>query len=435
MARVFFDGVLLDPELPAPVRGGVLVEGGRIVARLPEGAAAPADAERVALGERLLAPGYLDLHYHGRLIFGHAAQAERELADAGRRLLRHGVTAFLPTTVAWPRQRLLAQVSAWAAACDALANDARGAIAQPLGLHLEGPWIRAEAAGAQPLAAVRPYDAGEGAEVLARAEGWLRMVTLAPEAPGASKLLDALARAGIRAALGHSHADERAVLRAIDAGASHVTHLFNAMGALHHRQPGLAGVTLTDERLSCDLICDGIHVHPAMVRLATRAVKAPRLSLISDRVEPPDDAARAASEDAPARDDAVSDASHDAAAPVDTAGTADTASTSAADTDFGAGLVVEQGGALRLPDGRLAGSALTLDRAVQNAHAFGGLTLLEAVAAATLHPARVLGIEAQHGALQSGSRADLLLLDPTGAIQQIWLAGQRVEPSSGEERR
>jgi N-acetylglucosamine-6-phosphate deacetylase len=167
---------------------------------------------------------------------------------------------------------------------------------------------------------------------------------------------------------------------------THVTHLFNGMASMHHREPGPAGLALTDDRLSCDLICDGAHVHPRMVRLAARA-KGEGLMLITDRVE------------LPAEPRSVS---------------------------FGSGAVSDDGRALRLADGRLAGSSLTLDRAARNARAFGALDPVQAVAACSLRPARLLGIEAERGSLRPGARADLVVLGSQGQVLETWIAGERV---------
>lgn len=366
-----------------------MIEDGRIAARLREGDSVPGDARRVALGGKKLAPGFIDLHFHGSLIFESPDGFASALGRDGAEMLRHGTTAYLPTSVAWSREVLAGNLDRLAEAIDAGVPEA----ATPLGLHLEGPWIHPGAAGAQPGGAIRGFDAAEGADVLARGEGRIRMVTLAPEVDGGAELLRLLGARGIVAALGHSRADAAAVEAAIDRGARHVTHLFNAMGTLHHRAPGLVGVALADDRLSCDLICDGVHVDPRMTRLAAR-VKGERLSLISDRICPPADAASFAS--------------------------------SGLGESFGSGRLIDDGVVLRLEDGRLAGSCLSLDLAIENARRFSGMTQLEAVAACTLRPARVLGIESERGTLRPGARADFAVLDDAGRVAETWLGGARV---------
>jgi N-acetylglucosamine-6-phosphate deacetylase len=382
MPRILLQNAqLLDPEAPEPVPGALLLEGDRIAGRLDTGQ--PVDDARVVdLGGRRLAPGFLDVHHHGRAIFDAPDDAAEGVRQDARYLLRHGVTGFLPTTVAWPARELRERVMA-------ISQETRREVAggaQPLGLHLEGPWILPAAAGAQPPKGIRPYQASEGRELLDAAEGAVRMVTLAPEVPGAVELQGELARRGIVAALGHSKADESETLDAISAGAAHVTHRFNAMPALHHRRPGLTGIALADDRLSCDLICDGVHVHPALVRVAARA-KGERLALITDRLAPPAEA-----------------------------------------RGFGAGGIRDDGQVWRLPDGTLAGSRLHLDQAVRNAIAFKAMTPLAAIASVTLAPARLLGLESQHGTLRPGARADLVVLDADWQVAEIWLGGQRLHP-------
>lgn len=372
--------MLLNPEAPEPGPGALLLDDGRIEAVLELGEAHPEDAEVVDLRGNRVAPGFVDLHFHGRTIF--AAPDARSTADALRHdaaaLLRGGTTSFLATTVAEAAGPLAERVTSLAAA----AADSGQPGARPVGIHLEGPWISSTAAGAQPREGIRAPDPAELGDLISRAGGGLRMLTLAPELEGASRLLEMLGRHGVLGALGHSLASADEVGAAVAEGARHVTHLFNAMGPTHHRAPGLAGATLADDRLSCDLICDGAHVDPIWVRLAARC-KGKRLVLISDCIDPPESG-----------------------------------------PGFGSGALRSDGIALRLPDGRLAGSCVTLARSVQNAQRFAAMTQLDAVRACTELPARLLGIEADCGTLRRGARADLVVLDDAGELQQTWLGGE-----------
>jgi len=374
-------------EALAPRTASVRVEGGRIAAILEADARAP-DAREVDLGGRRLAPGFIDLHFHGELIFAGPNDLHAALDRTAASLLRHGTTGFLATTVAWGPSALRAFMTQFAAWASKVRHD--GATA--LGLHLEGPWINAAAAGAQPGAAICDFDPASGTDTLDIAGEFLRMVTLAPECPGSDALLDALSERRVIASLGHSLAGPDEIDAAMTRGMTHVTHLFNAMGSIHHRAPGAAGYALSHDGLTCDLICDGVHLHPAMVRTAARA-KPGRVMLITDNVSPP----------------------------------ANTA-------DFGAGPVLGDGDALRLPDGTLAGSTLQLDRALRNVQAFGAMSRLEAVAAATLLPARLLGLEHERGTLRVGARADFAILDADDRVVETWIEGRRAWSATDEAR-
>lgn len=390
MTRIWLDdAVLFDPEAPGPAPGSLLIEDGRIAARLEPGRPAPADAQRVALGGARLAPGLIDVHFHGALPAGTPDDAASALLAASASLARHGVTAFLATTVAWPADDLRERVERLVEALDR--GSWPGAV--PIGLHLEGPWIREAAAGAQPPDGIRPYDPREGAALFDRAGAALRLVTLAPELDGARALETELSRRGVRIALGHSLADAKAVAASVANGAQHVTHLFNAMGCTRHRTPagdarmdGFADVALGEPALGCDLIADGAHVHPDWLRLAARQ-KGDRTILISDRID-----------------------------------------VSAADRAgwLGADRMRSDGVAWRLPDGRLAGSLLMLDDAIRNAEQWRVMSFHDAVAACTLRPARLLGIERERGTLRPGARADLVAFDADGSVAQTWIGGRPV---------
>lgn len=370
--------LLVDPEGTEPRHETLLVEDRHIVDRLPPSVTPGEDWRTVALDGRVVAPGFVDLHFHGALFAAPPEDFARVLERDARAMLCGGTTAFLATTVAWSREATAPRVGRLAEA----ARELSGELATCLGLHLEGPWISRDAAGALDAACLRAFEPAHDVEVLARAGEQLRMVTLAPELAGSRELLAELARRGAVASLGHSRATPDAIREAIEQGLAHVTHLFNAMGPLHHRAPGVPGTALASDALSCDLICDGHHVDPALVRVAARA-KGERLMLITDRVELGDEAPGSEAE------------------PV------------------------------RLPDGTLAGSRLTLDRALRGLRSFAGLDLSEAVAACTVRPARLLGVEARHGTLRRGARADLAVLDDGGQALETWLAGRPVWQRDG----
>jgi N-acetylglucosamine-6-phosphate deacetylase len=356
-------GTVLTPD--GPRRADVVVAGGRIAG---VGGDVPAAAPVLAADGLLVGPGLIDLQCNGAVGIDLATAPER-LWEMAAALPRGGVTAWLPTIVTGPpevRRRALAALRAGPPPGD----DDRPR-AEPLGLHLEGPFLAPERRGAHPaehLAAPDP--------AVVAGEGWagaVRLATLAPELPRALDLVRALVAAGIVVSAGHSSATAAEARAAAAAGATYVTHLFNAMAPLGHRAPGLPGVALGDERFRVGLIADGVHVDPVVVAVAARAL-GDRLTLVTDAV-----------------------------APMGTPGAGDAA---------------------RLPDGTLAGSTLTLDQAVRNLAQWAGLPLAAALAAATSAPARVLGL-ADRGTIAVGAVADLVLLDEAGGLVAT-VAGGRV---------
>jgi len=332
---------------PSEESDTVVIDGDRVVA---VGGPVPPGAE--VIEAEIVAPGFIDLQINGAFGIDILSEPGR-LGELARQLPRTGVTAFLPTLVS-------------AAHYPVLDPEVAPGAARPLGIHYEGPFLGR--AGAHDPAALRPP---RDEPFLASA----RLVTLAPELPGALALIETLAARGVSVAVGHTGATFDQARAAIEAGARIATHLFNAMTPLHHRAPGAAAAFLLDPRCTSTLICDGAHVHPAVVELASRCG---RIVLVTDSVAP-----RLAGRD-----------------------------------------LRLEGGAYRLADGTLAGSALTMDQAVRNYRRFTGCGIAEALAAATLAPALALGL-AHHGRLQPGAAADVVLLDAELRVQGAYVGGVR----------
>lgn len=357
---------------PSPPEAGWLVIDDGVVVDVGSGTVG-AGAGVVDLGDALLVPGFLDLQVNGvgDVDFAHADGPAWQRARAA--LLHVGTTGFCPTLVTAPLdsyEPVLTRVASVRAA----GHDG----AAILGVHLEGPFLGATP-GAHPVDLLRPADPAWLARLLDTHPGLVTVVTLAPEADRDLAATRLLARRGVVVALGHSTASYDDAVAAADAGASVVTHLFNAMGPFHQREPGLIGAALSDPRLTPTLIADLVHVHPAALRLATAAKRS--LALVTDAV-------------------AVG------------AATADTASP-------------DRDGVPRLPDGTLVGSRLTLDRAVRNVVGLG-VPVERAVEMATTVPADILELT-DRGRLAPGRRADFVALDPTTlAVRSVWLDGQRV---------
>jgi N-acetylglucosamine-6-phosphate deacetylase len=322
-----------------------------------------APANSVDLGDALLAPGFVDLQVNGSGTVDFATASAAEVVGAVDSLVARGTTGLLLTICSAPLSHY-APILETAATARARRPDA------VLGVHLEGPFLGG-APGAHPLGVLGPADLDFLGRVLDDFGDLVRLVTIAPEADPGLAATRLLAGRGVVVALGHSTVDLRGARAAADAGARMVTHLFNGMGPMHHRTPGLAGAAFDDERLVPSLIADFVHVHPAMVRLALRA--RPDAVLVTDAVAE-------------------------------------------------AGAVAERDGAAYLPDGTLAGSLLTMEEAVRNVASIG-IPNAVAVRHATANPARVLGA-ADRGRIAPGARADLVALDPdTLAVRSVWVAG------------
>ena len=363
---------ILGTGLDDVVDGWVRIGGDRIV---EVGRGDPPAGEAVE-HPGWLAPGYVDLHVHGG---GGAAFQSGEPADVETAVgfhRRHGTTTMLASLVS-------ADVADLAAVTRRLATAvARGLIA---GVHLEGPFLAPGRRGAHDVSVLRPPDPSDVRRLLDA--GPVRVVTLAPELPGALDAIRTITGAGVVAAVGHTDAAYEEVVAAIDAGARLGTHLFNGMGPVHHRAPGPVVALLEDPRVVVELIADGVHVHTALVAGLLRSA-ASRVALVTDAV----------------------------------------AATGLPDGRFrlGSQYVVVRDGVSRLVVGdSLAGSTLTMERAVAGAVRAGAEPAV-AVAAATATPARVLGLQDEVGSVAPGLRADLVALDDDFAVTEVWRAGERV---------
>jgi N-acetylglucosamine-6-phosphate deacetylase len=345
----------------------------------------PTGAVHCDFGEGLIVPGYVDLHIHGNAGYDVMDERKEALPAIEGMLTRHGVTTYFPTTVTAPMESTLRALERLADAIEARAQRDADHVgrAAPLGIHLEGPFISHARRGVHPLENLLPPKVETFERFWEAARGHIRMMTLAPELEGAIELIRAAAAHGVCVSLGHSDADFAATERAIDAGARHATHIFNAMRPLGHRDPGILGAVLIDSRVSADIIADGIHLDPAIVKLVARA-KGPELTVL------------------------ITDA---------------TAATGMPDGRYRLGSIkVDVHAGKCTFEGKLAGSVLTMDRAVRNLSQFAGWSLFEAAAAATRNPARVVRC-ADKGVLRAGADADFLVLNERGEVLRTFVGG------------
>ncbi|MGH9776601.1 MAG: N-acetylglucosamine-6-phosphate deacetylase [Candidatus Acidiferrales bacterium] len=365
----------------------IIVEDGRITGvghrdevRVPAGA-----ADYVARGLTAV-PGFVDIHLHGAGGHDVMEAGPAELRTIARTLARFGTTSFVATTVTAPKDLTCRSLSGLARYIASDSNRVAGSVccAEVLGIHLEGPFISPARRGVHPPGAIAKPSVPLLEKFFDAARGAVRILTLAPELPGALELVDLAVARGILVALGHTDATYAQACAAIEHGVRHAVHVFNAMRPFSHRETGVLGAVLTDSRVTAEIIADGVHVDAPAVQLL-RAAKGSELVLL------------------------VTDA---------------TAATAMPDGKYRLGQVgvTVRGGVCRNREGKLAGSTLTLDRAVRHMVALG-VPLLEAVQMATLHPARRLGIAGKKGILAAGSDADVVLLTPDLQISGVLARG------------
>lgn len=345
----------------------------------------PPSATVVDLGNGVIAPGYIDLHIHGSAGFDVMDDNPAALPAIERLLARHGVTSYYPTTVTAPMDTTLRALDRLASAAERRNQGAKvprtGAC--PMGIHLEGPFLSHARKGVHPTENLLPPTIATFERFWQAARGHIRIMTIAPELDGAADLIAEAARREICVSLGHSDADFDTAERGIAAGARHATHTFNAMRPLDHRGPGILGAVLTDPRVTADMIVDGVHLDPAIVKLVAKAKGPEQTVLITDA----------------------------------------TSATGMPDGRYHLGsFEVEVKDGKCMANGKLAGSILTMDNAVRNLARFTGWTLSQAVAAASRNPARVARL-ANKGVLSAGADADFVILNPAGEVLRTFVGG------------
>ncbi|SDH50998.1 N-acetylglucosamine-6-phosphate deacetylase [Sinosporangium album] len=361
--------------------GWLTIEDGRIT-HIGHGSA-PGNGYR--LSGRYVVPGFVDIHNHGGAGGSFPTGDQEQAGKAVAFHTAHGTTTLIASLVSGPTAALTEAASSLAELCE------EGLLA---GIHYEGPYISTRRCGAHDLAQLRSPEPAEVEQLIKAGRGHIRMLTIAPELPGALDAIRTLASHGIIAALGHTDATLDQTLAGVDAGATVATHLYNAMAPLHHRDPGPIAALLQDERVTVELINDGVHVHPAMMRLAFDAAGASRTALITDAMT--------------------------------AAGMGD------GRYDLGdMGVTVEGGVARLIEGGAIAGSTLTMDVAFRRSVREVGLSLTEAAVIASLTPATVLGQADRIGSIAVGKQADLVILTDDLQVSGVMKRGSWVtEPTA-----
>ena len=366
------------------VEDHVIVEAGSRAAR-----PIPTEVRVVDFGDAVIAPGFVDIHIHGGAGQDVMNADSCGLAAVEQLLFKHGVTSYFPTTVTAPLDQTWSALDRLANAIESAArNDSsHSERARPLGIHLEGPFLSHVRRGVHPpekllLPTLPAFD-----RFWQAARGHIRVMTIAPELEGAREVIAEAARRGVCVSLGHSDSDLNSARAAVAAGARHATHTFNAMRPLDHRDPGIIGEILTDSRLTADIIADGIHLDPTIVQLFLKAKGPDRAVLITDAIS----------------------------------------ATGMPEGRYRLGTFeVEVKNGRCLVDGKLAGSVLTMDRAVRNVMRFAHWELQQTLRLATLNPARVAGL-ADRGRLETGAEADFVVLSPSGEVQHTIIGGEMSE--------
>jgi len=380
---------LLTPEerIEQPL---VLLDGAHIVevtSRVER--SVPVNSRHIDFPDATLAPGFLDIHIHGGAGHDVMERGDDAFPIMQRFLAQHGVTGYLPTTVTAPMNQILETLERIAKQIDhtGRAENSQQLQAQPLGIHIEGPFLSHERRGVHPPEFLQKPTVPLLNRLWEASGGHIKLMTIAPELEGAMEVIGEAVRLGICVSLGHSDAHIGSARSAHSAGARHATHTFNAMRPLNHRDPGILGFVLSEREMTADIIVDGIHVDPEVVDIFFRTKGSDRAVLITDALSAagmPDGQYRLGSFEFEVRDGRCT------------------------------------------AHGTLAGSVLTMDRAVRNVMQFAHIDLQNALRGATSNPAAVIGLANQRGALTPGSIADIVVLDDQQQVVQTIVRGQGI---------
>ncbi len=371
---------------------GILVEDNFILAIGGSSAFVPEPGlDTVSLENCYATPGMIDTHIHGAGGFDSSLAFENasDIAMMGRTLAKHGTTSFLPTIVSGPRKDMMRAVSSIRGM---LSMPCEGA--EPIGIHVEGPFLNKEKHGSQLEEDIRSIDIGEAREMIAEGGNCIKIMTFAPELDNSIKLVELLRENNIVPSMGHSIADELSVLRAVDAGANRVSHIFNGMPPLHQRAVGITAVALTDDRISIEIILDGAHLHPRMVDLACRAKPKDKIIGVSDAIQA-----------AGLRDGRYS---------------------------IGDIKVNVRNGMVTNSDGVLSGTTLMLERGWRHLMTFSHMDSTDSAACMTINPAKNIGLS-DRGELKPGLSADISFFDcDSNAVRMVVSKGKIIYDSQKE---
>lgn len=377
MKTCIHNGTILTPDFRVE-NSTLIVEDHKILGIEP-GKVQVSGSKMIDAKGQFIVPGMIDIHIHGAKGFDTMDASPEALQEMARYLATHGVTSFLPTTVTASANDIGAAIANVASTYYMIKDGA-----QILGIHLEGPSISKDYCGAQPKNCIRPADPAEY-EIWIES-GIVRLITVGPEVEGVIDLIKLGRMKGVEFAVGHSEASYDTVIEAMKLGLLQASHVFNGMPPLHHREPGVLGAVLSEDQIYAQIIADGIHLHPAIIKMLINAKGIGKTILISDAMR----------------------------------------ATGMPDGKYALGdqQVNVQNGIARTQTGGLAGSTLTLDKALKNTIEFTGLNLQQVLAAATKSPAKSLGLDHRKGIIAPEYDADIVIMDTACATKMTMVGGQ-----------